>query len=164
MTLVGLPDAAVQESRERVQTAIKNAGLHFPRHRIVVNLSPASIRKEGPAYDLPIALGVIILSGCPRHQTQSFPGAHPASQVFGLTFAYGAFEGVRAFNVAGRKIVIVKGISIKGSGDKYHLGQCSVPGPGSLKRGAKARVMQARFPGPEWHLGWGAEGAPTRQA
>ena len=63
MTLVGLPDAAVQESRERVQTAIKNAGLHFPRHRIVVNLSPASIRKEGPAYDLPIALGVIILSG-----------------------------------------------------------------------------------------------------
>lgn len=63
MTIVGLPDAAVQESRERVQTAIKNAGLHFPRHRIVVNLSPASIRKEGPAYDLPIALGVIILSG-----------------------------------------------------------------------------------------------------
>ncbi|NWG08416.1 MAG: YifB family Mg chelatase-like AAA ATPase [Chloroflexi bacterium] len=63
MTIVGLPDAAVQESRERVQTAVKNAGLHFPRHRIVVNLSPASIRKEGPAYDLPIALGVIMLSG-----------------------------------------------------------------------------------------------------
>jgi len=63
MIIVGLPDAAVQESRERVQTAVKNAGLHFPRHRIVVNLSPASIRKEGPAYDLPIALGVIILSG-----------------------------------------------------------------------------------------------------
>ncbi len=63
MTLVGLPDAAVQESRERVQTAIKNAGLHYPRHRIVVNLAPASVRKEGPAYDLPIALGVIILGG-----------------------------------------------------------------------------------------------------
>ena len=63
VTIVGLPDAAVQESRERVQTAVKNAGLHFPRHRIVVNLSPASIRKEGPAYDLPIALGVIILAG-----------------------------------------------------------------------------------------------------
>src|SRR5688572_28192802 len=61
--IVGLPDAAVQESRERVQTAVKNAGLHFPRHRIVVNLSPASIRKEGPAYDLPIALGVIMLAG-----------------------------------------------------------------------------------------------------
>jgi magnesium chelatase family protein len=61
--IVGLPDAAVQESRERVQTAVKNAGLNFPRHRIVVNLSPASIRKEGPAYDLPIALGVMILAG-----------------------------------------------------------------------------------------------------
>jgi len=63
VTIVGLPDAAVQESRERVQTAVKNAGLHFPRHRIVVNLAPAVVRKEGPAYDLPIALGVIILAG-----------------------------------------------------------------------------------------------------
>ncbi len=63
MTIVGLPDTAVQESRERVQTAIKNAGLHFPRHRIVVNLAPATVRKEGPAYDLPIALGVILLGG-----------------------------------------------------------------------------------------------------
>ena len=63
VTIVGLPDAAVQESRERVQTAVKNAGLHFPRHRIVVNLAPAVVRKEGPAYDLPIALGVILLAG-----------------------------------------------------------------------------------------------------
>ena len=60
MVIVGLPDAAVQESRERVQTAIKNAGLFFPRHRLTVNLAPASVRKEGPAYDLPIALGVLI--------------------------------------------------------------------------------------------------------
>jgi magnesium chelatase family protein len=61
--IVGLPDAAVQESRERVQTAVKNAGLNFPRHRVVVNLAPASVRKEGPAYDLPIALGVLVLAG-----------------------------------------------------------------------------------------------------
>src|SRR5512139_2023108 len=61
--IVGLPDAAVQESRERVQTAVKNAGLNFPRHRIVVNLAPAAVRKEGPAYDLPIALGVLVLAG-----------------------------------------------------------------------------------------------------
>ena len=61
--IVGLPDAAVQESRERVQTAVKNAGLNFPRHRVVVNLAPASVRKEGPAYDLPIALGVMVLAG-----------------------------------------------------------------------------------------------------
>jgi magnesium chelatase family protein len=58
--IVGLPGKAVQESRDRVQMAIKNAGLLFPRKRITVNLAPASVRKEGPAYDLPIALGVLI--------------------------------------------------------------------------------------------------------
>ena len=68
VTIVGLPDAAVVESRERVQTAIKNAGLHFPRHRIVVNLAPAAVRKEGPAYDLPIALGVILLADYLPHE------------------------------------------------------------------------------------------------
>ena len=59
-TIVGLPDTAVQESRERVQSAVKNAGLMFPRQRVTVNLAPAALRKEGPAYDLPIALGVLI--------------------------------------------------------------------------------------------------------
>jgi magnesium chelatase family protein len=62
-TIVGLPDTAVQESRERVQAAIKNAGLIFPRQRLTVNLAPAAIRKEDPAYDLPIALGVLTASG-----------------------------------------------------------------------------------------------------
>jgi magnesium chelatase family protein len=61
MVIVGLPDTAVQESRERVQAAIRNAGLHYPRRRIVVNLAPATVRKEGPAYDLPIALGVLVM-------------------------------------------------------------------------------------------------------
>jgi magnesium chelatase family protein len=60
VVIVGLPDASVQESRERVLSAIKNAGLFYPRKRITVNLAPASVRKEGPAYDLPIALGVLI--------------------------------------------------------------------------------------------------------
>ncbi len=60
MVIVGLPDTAVQESRERVQSAVKNAGLFYPRKRVTVNLAPASVRKEGPAYDLPIALGVLI--------------------------------------------------------------------------------------------------------
>jgi magnesium chelatase family protein len=63
ITIVGLPDAAVQESRERVQAAIKNAGLYFPRKRMIVNLAPAAVRKEGPAYDLPIAIGVLISTG-----------------------------------------------------------------------------------------------------
>lgn len=61
--IVGLPDAAVQESRERVQSAIKNSGFEFPRKHITVNLAPATVRKAGPVYDLPIALGVLIASG-----------------------------------------------------------------------------------------------------
>jgi magnesium chelatase family protein len=61
--VVGLPDAAVQESRERVQAAIRNAGFMFPMKRVTVNLAPAALRKEGPAYDLPIALGVLAATG-----------------------------------------------------------------------------------------------------
>ena len=58
--IVGLPDAAVRESRDRVHAAIKNSGLTFPSNkRITVNLAPADLRKEGPAYDLPIAVGVL---------------------------------------------------------------------------------------------------------
>lgn len=60
--VVGLPDTAVSESRERVRAAIKNSGLNFPIKRITVNLAPADLRKEGPAYDLPIAVGVLIAS------------------------------------------------------------------------------------------------------
>jgi magnesium chelatase family protein len=62
-TIVGLPDTAVQESRERVQAAVKNAGFMFPRQRVTVNLAPAALRKEGPSYDLPIAIGVLIATG-----------------------------------------------------------------------------------------------------
>ncbi|RME40738.1 MAG: ATP-binding protein [Caldilineae bacterium] len=60
--IVGLPDAAVQESRERVRAAIKNTGLPFPNTRLTVNLAPANIRKAGPAYDLPIAVGILLAS------------------------------------------------------------------------------------------------------
>lgn len=59
-SLVGLPDAAVKESIERVRSAIGNGGYQFPRQRTVVNLAPADLRKEGPALDLPIALGILI--------------------------------------------------------------------------------------------------------
>jgi magnesium chelatase family protein len=62
LVIVGLPDAAVKESSERVRAAIKNSALVFPGKRITVNLAPADIRKAGPAYDLPIAVGVLIAS------------------------------------------------------------------------------------------------------
>jgi len=61
-TIVGLPDKAVEESRERVRSALKNSGFDFPAKRITVNLAPADLPKEGPSYDLPIALGILIAS------------------------------------------------------------------------------------------------------
>lgn len=60
MLIVGLPDAAVQESRERVRSALKNSDCQFPRTRLTVNLAPADLKKIGPAYDLPIALAVLL--------------------------------------------------------------------------------------------------------
>ncbi len=62
-TIVGLPDKAVEESKERVRAAIKNSGAEFPAKRITVNLAPADLPKMGPAYDLSIALGILIASG-----------------------------------------------------------------------------------------------------
>ncbi len=60
--VVGLPDTAVQEARERVRAAIRNSGFTFPQRRITVNLAPADLRKEGPAYDLAIAIAVLLAS------------------------------------------------------------------------------------------------------
>ena len=63
-TIVGLPDAAVQESRERVRAAVKNSGLMFPGDRkITVNLAPADTKKAGPSFDLPIAVGILVATG-----------------------------------------------------------------------------------------------------
>ena len=67
---VGLPDSAVKESRERVTAAIKNSGFYFPPSRITANLAPADVRKEGSAFDLPIALGVMAATG--QIQSDSF--------------------------------------------------------------------------------------------
>ncbi|MDZ4247320.1 MAG: YifB family Mg chelatase-like AAA ATPase [Dehalococcoidia bacterium] len=61
-TIVGLPDTAVQEAKERVRAAIRNSGCTFPNKRITVNLAPADLKKEGPAYDLPIAIGILASS------------------------------------------------------------------------------------------------------
>ncbi len=64
-TTVGLPDAAVRESRERIKSAIKNCGLEFPFQNVTVNLAPADVKKEGSGFDLPIALGILGHHGRP---------------------------------------------------------------------------------------------------
>jgi len=87
--VVGLPDTAVQESRERVQAAIRNAGFYFPSKRLTVNLAPASLRKEGPAYDLPIALGVLAAAG------QILPESFEGTLVMGELSLDGSVRHVR---------------------------------------------------------------------
>src|ERR1043166_1126633 len=62
IVIVGLQDVAVKESRDRVTTAISNSGYYWPRGRTTINLAPADIKKEGPSFDLPIALGMIAVS------------------------------------------------------------------------------------------------------
>ena len=61
--IAGLPDTAVQEAKERVRAALRNSGCEFPLHRITVNLAPADLKKAGPAYDLPMAVGIMASSG-----------------------------------------------------------------------------------------------------
>jgi len=62
-SMVGLPDAAVKESRDRVRAALKNIGFHFPLKQITVNLAPADLKKEGSSFDLPIAIGIVAAEG-----------------------------------------------------------------------------------------------------
>jgi magnesium chelatase family protein len=59
-TIVGLPDKAIDESKERIRAAIKNSGVFFPQHRLTINLAPADMKKEGPSFDLPMAVGILL--------------------------------------------------------------------------------------------------------
>lgn len=68
LTMVGLPDASVRESRDRVRSAIRNSGFEFPVHRVTVNLAPADVRKAGASFDLPIALGILAAQGVVEHR------------------------------------------------------------------------------------------------
>ena len=63
LVVVGLPDAGIKESRERIRSAIRNSGYRFPPEKITINLAPADIKKEGPAFDLPMAVGILAASG-----------------------------------------------------------------------------------------------------
>jgi len=75
MTMVGLPDTSVRESRERVRSAIRNSGFPFPDGHIIVNLAPADVRKIGAAFDLPIALGILAAGGVLPHPMKGGPAA-----------------------------------------------------------------------------------------
>jgi len=110
-SIVGLPDAAVQESRERVRAAVVNSSYEFPSRRITVNLAPADLRKEGPSFDLPVALAFLLATGqlgSPDRSSRSSSGTIAAVGELGLdggvrpiSGALAIAEGLRGHRVRG---------------------------------------------------------------
>jgi magnesium chelatase family protein len=104
-TIVGLPDAAVRESRERVRSALRNSGFRYPDHRITVNLAPADIRKAGPGFDLTIAAAILVATGqLPRTVVDNYAMAGELALDGAIRPAPGALamaEGARALALRG---------------------------------------------------------------
>ena len=100
LLMVGLADAAVQESRERVRGALRNSGLKVPLTRVIVSLAPADLRKEGPAFDLPIALGLLGASG--QLPLEQLEGVWSAAEL-GLDGSLRPVRGVLALAMAARR-------------------------------------------------------------
>ena len=124
--VVGLPDAAVKESRERVHSALKNCGFEFPMRRITVNLAPGELRKEGPVYDLPILLSILVASkqlelppeveedACFVGELSLSGQVCPASGVLPMTIA-ARDSGAKAIFVPadnGREAAVVSGVTV----------------------------------------------------
>ncbi len=99
--IVGLPDTAIQESRERVRAGLIASGLDFPLNRITVNLAPADVRKEGPSFDLPIALGILSAAG--RIAPERLKGWLVAGEL-SLSGEVRAVRGVLSMALAGRNL------------------------------------------------------------
>jgi magnesium chelatase family protein len=103
VTMVGLPDATVRESRERVRTAIRNSGFPFPATRVTVSLAPADVRKVGAAFDLPIALGILAASGVLPHRPERGDGRFTIVGGVSLDGGVPPMRGVLPIAVAARR-------------------------------------------------------------
>ncbi|HSH50043.1 MAG TPA: YifB family Mg chelatase-like AAA ATPase [Halomonas sp.] len=107
ITLVGLPEAAVKESRERVRSALINAGFEFPLRRITLNLAPADLPKDGGRFDLPIALGLLVASG--QIPAESLAGVECAGELAldgGLRPVSGMLPFALATRRAGHRLIV----------------------------------------------------------
>jgi len=100
LTMVGLPDATVRESRDRVRTAIRNSGFPYPSSRITVSLAPADLRKVGAAFDLPIALGILAAAGNLPHRG---PPPYPIVGGLALDGTVPAMSGLLPIAAAARR-------------------------------------------------------------
>ena len=123
--LVGLPDPAVQEARERVRSGIRNSGYDFYPHRITVNLAPADLRKEGPSFDLPIAISILCASGLLRQPSRTlFVGElslsgdlRPVNGVLSIAIAArcAGYSSVIVPRANANEATLVKGIAVFGA-------------------------------------------------
>ena len=113
--LVGLPDSAVKESEQRVESAIKYIGYDFPRQKVVVNLAPADIRKEGSAYDLPIALCVLQASEqiSPARSLEEYVIMGELSLDGGLLAVSGALPAAMAAHAHGLGLICPKASGVR---------------------------------------------------
>ncbi len=127
LVLTGLPGAAVQDARDRIRAAVEGSGLEWPLRRIVVNLSPGSVRKEGPGLDLPVAVGILAASGQvsgPRLARFAFSGelslrgglvATPGILSVAIAAARAGLEGVVVPEVNAREAAVVGGLRVVGA-------------------------------------------------
>lgn len=141
-SLVGLPDAAVQEARERVRVAISNSGYKFPAKRVVVNLAPANLRKEGPAFDLPIALAVLAGTGVlPPERLADLAVVGELSldgTLRGVRGALSLAEGARRLGLPG---LLVPSLNAR---EAAVVGELGVYGIGTLREAVEFTVGDAR--------------------
>ncbi len=132
-TTVGLPDSSVRESKDRVKAAIKNCGYDFPPQKITVNLAPADIKKEGPSFDLPIALGLLAASDIVSAEKLrrylivgelSLDGALlPVSGVLSISLcaARHGYKGVVVPTQNGEEAQLVQGIEVVAAENLYQV-------------------------------------------
>ena len=162
-SVVGLPDAAVRESVDRVRTALKNSGFIWPQRRITVNLAPADTRKQGPLFDLPIALGV--LQGDEQCQINHFPSfaaigemgldgsVRPISGV--LPMALGAkANGIKVLLVPeanAKEAAVVEGLDVYGVSSLAHAVDLLSTGEGEP---AKAEISLEDLQSPHSEVDW----------
>lgn len=159
-SIVGLPDAAVQEARERVRVAISNSGYKFPTRKVIVNLAPAHLRKEGPAFELPIALAVLAVSGVIPGESLSESG------IVGELSLDGGLRGVRgALSIAeraGRDGLSRLILPQTNASEAASIGAIGVYGVGSLREavdflGGRVEIQRA-VPSGNGHAASGKSG------
>lgn len=106
--IVGLPDTAVKESKDRVHTAIINSGFEMPKGRLTINLAPADIKKEGPVFDLPMAIGILVTAGCiPPEAIADFAFLGELALSGAVRRARGVLPITMTMKATGRKMILV---------------------------------------------------------